>query len=329
MKSGIQVTFHSSQFPEKVEQQFIDSLRSRVVNHKFHYDSVKQAERWMAVHRAYSPFQTDPGCANAYEAAFDWTARKIKFPAPLSVIGLGTGAGEKDVRLIEALVTGRARPKAYVPCDVSAALVLRAWQSTRARWDELSCHPVVCDLQEAGDLADLLAEMVPIDSHRLVTFFGMLPNFEPTVAAEVFSRLIRRDEYLLASANLAPGLDYEAGVRTVLPLYDNAPTREWLMTFLLDAGLERSDGAIDFQIEEGPLGLKRIAARFRFDRGRVITIGKEEIRFEAGETVRLFFSYRHTPERLRHWFEQCGLRVLKEWIADSGEEGVFLARRDG
>ena len=50
--------------------------------------------------------------------------------------------------------------------------------------------------------------------------------------------LLRPADYLLFSANLAPGTDYAAGVQRILPLYDNALTRDWLMTFLLDVGVD-------------------------------------------------------------------------------------------
>ena len=36
------VAIHASQFPEAVRRDLIESLRRRRVNHKFHYDSVKQ-----------------------------------------------------------------------------------------------------------------------------------------------------------------------------------------------------------------------------------------------------------------------------------------------
>src|SRR6185503_18502242 len=107
---------------------------------------------------------------------------------------------------------------------------------------------------------------------RLVTFFGMLPNFEPQIILPHLAGLIRPGEYLLLSANLAPGPDYAEGVQRILPLYDNALTREWLITFLLDVGVNRNDGEIRFAIENDPANgdLKRIAAYFVFEREREI-----------------------------------------------------------
>ena len=36
------------------------------------------------------------------------------------------------------------------------------------------------------------------------------------------------------------------------------------MTFLLDLGIEKRDGKLKFEIEDGGSGLKRIVARFHF-----------------------------------------------------------------
>ena len=105
------------------------------------------------------------------------------------------------------------------------------------------------------------------DAARLITFFGMIPNFEPQVILPRLAGLVRPADYLLFSANLAPGADYAAGVQRILPLYDNALTRDWLMTFLLDLGVEANDGELRFAVEDDPAGsgLKRVAAYFQFD----------------------------------------------------------------
>ena len=53
MSSIAQVTIHASQFPEAVRRDLLASLRTRQVNQKFHYDSVKQTQRWLALHQQY------------------------------------------------------------------------------------------------------------------------------------------------------------------------------------------------------------------------------------------------------------------------------------
>ena len=60
---------------------------------------------------------------------------------------------------------------------------------------------------------------------------------------------------------------------------------------------------------------------------REIKVDAQRFQFPAGESIRLFFSWRHTPALVRKLLGQHGLSVLDEWITKSGEEGVFLVSR--
>ncbi len=57
--STANVTIHASQFPERVRSDLLASLRRRAINPKFHYDSLKQTLKWLALHEAHSPARTD------------------------------------------------------------------------------------------------------------------------------------------------------------------------------------------------------------------------------------------------------------------------------
>ena len=122
MSSVANVLIHASQFPEKVRRDLLDSLRARRVNHKFHYDSVKQTQKWLVLHQAYSPTRNDADCAAIYDRGFAAAAARVKSKA-VHVIGLGCGGGQKDTRLLK-LLKDRGREIYYTPCDVSTAMVL-------------------------------------------------------------------------------------------------------------------------------------------------------------------------------------------------------------
>jgi L-histidine Nalpha-methyltransferase len=325
MPQPAHVLVHPSQFPDGVRRDFIASLRSRRVNHKFHYDSVKQAQKWLAVHQACSPSRTDAGCAAAYNRSCAAAAGQLP-GRRVHVVGLGCGGGRKDTRLLR-LLKRPGRDLFYTPCDVSTAMVLVARQAALGVVADRNCFPLVCDLATAEDLRAVLSAQPAVVASRIFTFFGMIPNFEPGMILPKLAGLLRRGDLLLFSANLAPGPDYAAGMRRVLPQYDNALTRDWLMTFLLDLGVERTDGNLRFKIE-GRRGFKRIAADFWFTRTRRLEAYGRGFEFRRGQTLRLFFSYRYTPALTRSLLQQHGLRVLGEWIAGSGEEGAFLCRRE-
>jgi L-histidine Nalpha-methyltransferase len=338
MSSVVSLNIHASQFPGAVRRDLIESLELRQVNHKFHYESFKQAAKWLALHQAYSPSRTDPDCADTYDRAFAETTRRVEADA-VHLVGLGCGGGQKDARCL-ALLARAGKRLCYTPCDVSTALVLEARRAALERVPESECVPLVCDLVRTQDLPTLLetelapgrgnnAMIQPSRFARILTFFGMIPNFDPRQILPALSALVRPSDWLLFSANLAPGSDYGAGVRQILPLYDNALTREWLMTFLLDLGVENADGEIRFQIEEDPTLplLARIAAYFSFSRAREIWMEGRVFTFGAGDQIRLFFSYRHTPQLIRTMLGQHGLQVIEEWVTRSVEEGLFLVSR--
>jgi hypothetical protein len=341
MSSVVNVVIHASQFPESVRRDLMESLRTRRVNHKFHYDSVKQTQKWLALHQAYSPSRHDADCQAVYEQGFKVAAAKIKTPR-VHVIGLGCGGGQKDTQLLK-LLKARGREIFYTPCDVSTAMVLIVRQMALAVLPGKNCFPLVCDLAMADDLPAVFNNLVgsarcadrtpqrgvPTFAIRLVTFFGMIPNFEPQIILPKLASLVLPKDFLLFSANLAPGADYAAGMKKVLPQYDNPLTRDWLMTFLLDLGVGRNDGKLIFEIKNGPAGsgLKRIVARFHFKRACRIEIELEKFGFRPGDAIQLFFSYRYTPERVRKVLARFGLEVCDHWITSSEEEGVFLCRR--
>jgi L-histidine Nalpha-methyltransferase len=321
------ILIHESQFPENVWRDLLTSLRTRKINHKFHYDSVRQTQKWLALHQIYSPTRNDADCRAIYENSFAAAAAKIKTKR-VHVIGLGCGGGQKDTRLLK-LLKAAGKKIFYMPCDVSTAMVLTTRQTALAVLAEKNCFPFVCDLATVDDLSAAFDSRFTIHDSRIITFFGMIPNFEPPVILSKLAAPVRPKDFLLFSANLAPGKNYAVGVKKVLPQYDNAATRDWLMTFLLDLGIERRDGELCFKSEDAKTsGLKRIVADFHFHRPRQIEIAGAAFTFKAGEVVRLFFSYRYTPALIRKQLARQGLTVLNEWMTQSEEEGVFLCCRN-
>lgn len=329
MTSLVQVAIHRSQGPEQVRRDLRESLRTRRVNHKFLYDGVKQTQRWLAVHRSFAPSRIDLDCAATYDRAFAAVATGLGL-GQVHLIGLGCGGGQKDTRLL-TLLQESGRAVSYTPADVSTAMVLTARETALTVISAERCFPLVCDFAAAEDLPAVVESCSTQGAARLFTFFGMIPNFEPGVILPRLASVVRPKDCLLFSANLAPGPDYAAGVQKILPLYDNPPTREWLMTFLLDLGVEKGDGTLDFTIEDDPVGsgLKRVVARFGFCRACEVMVDEEQISFTGGEQIRLFFSYRHTPELVKSLLAAHGLKLLDQWITRSEEEGVFLVAKAG
>src|SRR5437899_7197408 len=158
MSSLAPLAIHSSQFPENVQRDLANSLRTGRVNHKFHYDSVKQTHQWLALHQAYSPSRSDPDCAAVFDRSFEAAARRLEAAGRVHLIGLGCGGGQKDARLLRLLRT-RGKRVSYTPSDVSAAMVLVARQSALALVAENDCVPLVCDVSAADDMPEVIDRM--------------------------------------------------------------------------------------------------------------------------------------------------------------------------
>jgi len=325
--SLIAVSIDASQFPAQVKNDLLESLRRREVNHKFHYDSVEQTEKWLALHEAYSPARTDTDCLATYDLAFAETAGLLK-QSQVDLISLGCGGGQKDAALIRQLHACGIACR-YFPCDVAMAMALTAHGAISTEFPQIESRPAVCDLGNMNDLRSFLTSIAGTGRSKLLAFFGMIPNFEPDVAVGKLANALSEGDSCILSANLAPGANYDEGVRRVLPLYDNDLTKEWLITFLLHLGVERTDGTIRFEIEGCPSGrdLRRMTAYFKFERARRISVYGEPFELRAGDRIRLFFSYRYTPERIDSLLQEYAFTVKKSWITKSQEEGIFLCEK--
>ena len=324
----VSINVHSSQFPEQLQVELLESLRTRKINHKFHYESRRQAKRWLDLHQKYSPSRNDSHTRELYGEVFGVTAKFVESPAA-HIIGLGCGGGEKDMVLIEKLQR-LGKMLVYSACDSSVPLVLVSRQKALKILDERHVHDLVADFTNADDLQRIFITQTTGNSTRVINFLGMIPNFEPEVILPVLSSLIRPNDLLVFSANLAPGDNYLAGIRKVLKQYDNPETRAWLTCILEDLGLESNDGELKFSISENvnDSGLHRIEAHFEFAREWKTAMDGEEFEFVAGNKLRVFYSYRHTSETVREWLAKESIEVVDERLACNGEEGIFICRKN-
>jgi uncharacterized SAM-dependent methyltransferase len=291
---------HPSQSPARVEAQRADCLQQRSVAAKFHYETPRQAELWLKLNAQYAP----PSDMSApYEAA----AKALADTWPHSdgtLIAIGCGGGEKDLTILKAL------PKSteFIPTDVSEPLALKSAEAIpRAK-------PLVFDLAAAEDLPMFLDQHAGLN--RIYTFFGIIPNFPPHEILPQLRALLKPEDRLLFSANLAP-----SGITNILPQYDNAPTREWLSEFPRTHGA--GEGEVKIKIErDGPL--ERIAAHFYFTETCTMNANDKQFNFIAGDALRLFVSYRYTLQSLAETLASHNIVIENAFLSASGEEGVFV-----
>ena len=323
----VSVAIHPSLFPEAVHARLRASFQTRRIHGAFHYDTARRAHRWMQVHATHSPAVTADDARSIYDQAARESVVGLA-PDAWGCIGLGCGSGHKEARVAAALAA-RGSSVTYLPLDVSVPLVLISREAALAQLPNLTVHPIAADLTDASDLSSVINPLLPAGAGRFFTLFGMVPNFEPEFIFGRMASWLRPGDRLLFSANLAPGPDLEAGVRAVLPQYDNPETKAWLRTLLEDHGVSTDCGSVVFHIEpvHGFPGCARIAADWVVSQSSELVLDGESFPLLPGERLRLFFSCRHTPGSIEFGLRSHGLRLAQSWIAGSGEEGVFYVER--
>jgi len=293
---------------------------ANAIDHAFHYASPRQAELWQAVHAAHSPAQGDRKVLGIYS---DFVLDEVAFfPNAPHVISLGCGGSVKD-RLILETMEGQGCPASrFTPQDVSPGLALLSAEACKGLSDTKSIKPIVGDLLEMEDLASWL-DVTDGEVPRLYTAFGLLPNFEPGAFLPWLARLLRPEDAALLSANLAPVTeeedatgdmhDYRRAVERILPQYDNPETREWLTRVLHDWGWEE-----EVVLDGYSMDIKEADGLLRFE---------ATVPWRAGGRLRLFFSNRYTPARLKTDLSRHGLLALDCRVAPNREEGIWLVHK--
>jgi len=322
------VTVHESAAPTRSRERILASLQRNELDPAVLYGGLRQTLKWIDLHRAFSPAQQDPACAAIYESAFQAAAQQLKGNVA-HVISAACGDGTKDLRCLKILrETGRAA--LYTPIDISLDMVLAARETAAAAFRGLQITPLLCELERCSILPAILKHFDPSGADRLILLLGILPNFWPPTILRPVLFPLRPQDQLLVSANMAPTGDYQAALQRILPQYDNEPTRAWLAGAVAELNLGPLDGDLAFSLQPSDLlsSLWRVQADFVFRAPRIVRYFDAEIPFAAGAKLRLLISQRFTAEHVRDFLRQAGLTINAEFITPSGEEGLFLARRE-
>ena len=322
------VTVHESAFPEAVRNRILEALRAGEVDPALLYQGLGQTLRWTALYEAYSPAKTDPGCGALYDEAFQRAAAQCKGNV-VHLVSLACGDGTKDSRCLK-LLRESGRAAIYTPADISVEMVLSAEQTVTDVLPGTQSTPLVCDLAHCSVLPGILKAFDPSGAERILLFLGTIHNYWPPDVLRSLLYPLRSQDQLVIGANLAPSEDYDRAVQRIIQQYDNDLTREWLMGAVRELNVSREEGRLEFSLRaaESIPALKRIQVDFVFERKKRIQFFEKTVQFDAGQRLRLFFSYRFTREHIRDFLKQAGLAVHAEWIGAGGEEGLFLCKRE-
>ena len=256
---------------------------------------------WKQVHLSCSPFLHRAKLQRLYRLP-STRIRKHFGRRSYSLLALGCADGTKESLLLKKL----PKPTSLLALDTNLSLARRA--ARRLPAFQKAAHRA--DLTFCLSLQFLSSRLI---SHpTLITLFGVLPNLDPLPLLRSICRCMKKDDLLLFSANLAPGIKGRSGALRVLPQYDNRPTRNWLNAAILRYRPKLPRGHLEFGVFPDPKqkNLARIEARWMSNQLPIV----------------VFSSRRPTHFQVESWIQASGLRRLKRWIEPRGEEGVWLVQ---
>lgn len=247
-----------------------------------------------------------PGAGAAGAAAGRSTARPAR-PAHLSrldVVSLGSGQGDKDLLVLEAL-RGAGRDPTYRPIDASVSLLEIA--CARALDAGFPCAGVKGDFARDEHLAALDA----LRSERPALWLlvgNTLGAFDPLALARALRARVRAGDALLLDAEVYDPAATIAG-------YDNPDNRRFAFAPLASLGIRPEDGALSFEpLEDAALpGFFRLVKRFEPARDLRLAVGGAEILLRAGERLHMGHSGKFSEEGFRAILARAGFAPRASW----------------
>lgn len=235
---------------------------------------------------------------------------------PVEVLSLGSGQGDKDLLLLEAVRDGGAEVS-YTPVDTSQALLEMACAG--ALGEGIAAEGLKADLGNARHLEALAPG--PEAPPRLVLLLGnTLGSLDPIAAAADLRWLLRPEDRLLLDAELYGGAETLGG-------YDNPLNRDFAWAPLHSVGIRHDDGELVFEMAEDRRrpGLHLIPKHFRADRPVAARLGGEELRLEPGERLEMNHSYKYEREAFLGILRDAGLDPVWEALSEDQRFLTVLA----
>ena len=292
--------------------EFVSAFHARRLPEKFFYWFPLSVRAWLALcsDGAYRNFVRSRSLIARSRAEL---ARL--FPAaPLEVVSLGAGQGDKDLLLLEALRERGARVS-YVPVDTSQALLEMACAGALSAG--FPAQGIKADFTNPTHLQALAAD--PEAPPRLLLLIGnTLGAFDPIAEARDLSGLLRRGDALLVDGEVYAGDATVAG-------YDNPLNRRFAWAPLNAVGIREGDGELVFAAADDARlpGLQLIPKYFQAGRDVEALMGGEALRLARGEQLAMNHSYKYAPETFLGILSDAGLTV--RWQATSDDQRFLMA----
>jgi len=308
------ISIHALLTENDLAAEFVAAVQQRRLPEKFFYWFPLSVRAWIALcsDGAYRNFVRS---RSLIARSRDELARFFS-PAPLEVLSLGAGQGDKDLLILEALRENGVRVS-YVPVDTSQALLEMACGG--ALGAGIPTQGIKADFTNPLHLQALTAD--PETPRRLVLLIGnTLGAFDPIAEARELAKLLRPGDALLVDGEIYAGDATVAG-------YDNPLNRRFAWAPLNAVGITDADGELVFEAADDPRlpGLHLIPKHFRAGRNVEPLLGGEVLSIARGERLAMNHSYKYAADTFLRILSDAGLAVAWQGRSDDGRFLMVLA----
>jgi uncharacterized SAM-dependent methyltransferase len=310
------IPIHALVTENDLADEFVSAFRARRLPEKFFYWFPLSVRAWLALcsDGAYRNFVR----SRSLIARAGAELARLFPPAPLEVLSLGSGQGDKDLLLLLALRERGVRAS-YVAVDTSQALLEMACGGALAAG--FRAHGIKADFTAPAHLVALAAE--PETPPRLVLLLGnTLGAFDPIAEARELALLLRPGDALLVDGEIYAGETTVAG-------YDNPLNRRFAWAPLHAVGIRDADGELVFETAADARlpGLHLIPKYFEASRDVEPLLGGEVLRLARGERLAMNHSYKYAPDTFLRILSDAGLAARWQGRSDDERFLMVLAAR--
>jgi uncharacterized SAM-dependent methyltransferase len=303
----------------ELADEFVAALERRYLAEKFFYWLPLSVKAWLELCQASQPYRNFSRSYQLVAAHAAEVAGRLE-AAVAELVSLGAGQGDKELRLLEALVAHGTRVS-YRPVDSSQALLELAVGCARAAG--YATRGLKADVEEGRTTEALAASD---STPRLYAVLGnTLGVIHPADFLARLCGLVRGEDWLLVDGEVFRGEATLAG-------YDNQVNRRFAFAPLASIGLEEGrDGVLVFSVETDPrvAGLHVVSKYFRAARPLSLAVAGQRVELAAGEKILMNGSYKYAPGALPALVGAAGFAIEASYA--SADEGflLLLARPEG
>jgi len=308
------IAIHSLLTENELADEFVAAFQARRFAEKFFYWFPLSVRAWLAL-CSDGAYRNYVRSRSLIAQSADDLARTVS-PGPLEVLSLGSGQGDEDLLLMNALRQRGVRVS-YVPVDTSQALLELACQG--AMGAGLPAQGIKADFTRPDHLAALAP--APETPPRLVLLLGnTLGAFDPLAEARELRSLLRPHDSLIVDGEIYAAQQTVAG-------YDNPLNRRFAWAPLVAVGITEQDGDLVFEdgVDARLPGLHPLAKHFRATRDVAARLGGESLTLSAGERIDLNHSYKYDAATFLRILADAGFAVRWRGTSDDARFQMVLA----